>query len=122
MGFGPSARGEGVYAFLRFQRVDFRNLSQASACLYVNPQKHHTVLPEAAFRLPHANLVDGEMTWTEGENIADLLGWSRPTTEHASSKGEPKAGTNDYSCNGRATSIARPFGFGSGRSQWSLCT
>ena len=76
-GAWSAGKGGRVSAFLRFQRVDFRNLFQATASLYVHPQKSHAVLPEAAFRLPHAMLVDEQIEWTEGEDIADLVGWSR---------------------------------------------
>jgi len=75
-GVWSHGKGGGVYAFLRVQKVDIYNLSRASACLYVNPQKSRAMLPDAAFRLSHGTLVDDEMTWTEGESIADLLGWS----------------------------------------------
>ena len=76
-GVWSHGKGKRVHAFLRFQGVDFRNLFQATANLYVHPQKSHTVLPEAAFRLPHAILVDDQIEWTEGEDIADLVDWSR---------------------------------------------
>ena len=64
-----------VHAFLRAQKVDIYNLSSASACLYVKPQSQ-AVLPDAASRLPHGTVVNDQMRWIEGENIADLLGWS----------------------------------------------
>lgn len=76
-GFWSLRKGGRVHAFLRFQRVDFRNLFQATVSLYVHPQKSHAVLPEAASRLPHATLVGDHVDWTEGEGIADLVGWTR---------------------------------------------
>lgn len=61
-------------AFLRFQSVDFWNLSRASACLYTNPRNTDMELPDALFRLPHGKVRnDGEMEWVEGENIAQLV-------------------------------------------------
>lgn len=75
-GVWSHGKGRRVHAFLRFRRVDIYNLSRASACLYVNPYNSKAVLPDAAFRLPHGEVVDDEMRWTRGEAIADLLGWS----------------------------------------------
>ena len=63
-----------IDAVVMFQKVDVLNLAYASACLYLNPWKNDTALPEVLLRLPHAKVNDGKMKWLEGENIARILG------------------------------------------------
>lgn len=77
--FGRSADGvwsrgkaKRVHGFLRAQRVNIYNLRNASACLYVNPQSQ-VMLPDATLRLPRGTVLNDEMSWIEGENIADLM-------------------------------------------------
>ena len=66
-----------IDAVMRFQRVDFWNLINATVCLYTNPQKTNLVLSGTLFRLPHAELRDGHMKWFEGEDITHLVGVNR---------------------------------------------
>ena len=63
-----------IDAVMRFQRVDVWNLINATMCFYTNPQKTNLVLPDTLFRLPHAELHDGQMKWFKGEDITNLVG------------------------------------------------
>ncbi len=65
--------GHRISAFLRCQMVDVWNMSRASVCLYINPRQDHATLPDALFRLPHGKVSKDIMTWSEGEDIAQLL-------------------------------------------------
>ena len=72
-GFWSRTKGGAVQAFLRFVRVDALNLPRAAACLYVAPQHTPSILPEALYRLPHGEVVDNRMTWTDGESVSAIL-------------------------------------------------
>ena len=65
--------GRRISAFLRCQRVDAWNLSRAGVCLYIDPRQDYATLPDALFRLPHGKVSKDIMTWSEGEDIAQLL-------------------------------------------------
>ena len=56
-----------------FQKADAFNVHYSSACLYVNPWKTDTVLPDVLFILPHAKVCDRAWKWSDGENIARIL-------------------------------------------------
>ena len=72
-GVWSHGRGDRITAFLRCQRVDVWNLSRACVCLYVNPRQDDATLPDALLRLPHGKVNDGSVSWSEGEDIAQLL-------------------------------------------------
>ena len=66
-----------IGAVWSFQKADALNLSQVSACLYINPWSNDSEIPDALYRLTHAKGCDGEMKWFEGEDIVQLVGVSR---------------------------------------------
>ena len=70
---GVWSRGRGSDAVLMFSKVDVWNLYNASACLYTNPHYTNTGLPDALFRLPHANGCNGNMEWFGRGDIAHLV-------------------------------------------------
>ena len=65
-----------VDAVIVFHRVDVWNLLTASACLYTNPQAEGLSLPDGLYGLAHSASRNGTMEWSEGVNLAQLLGWS----------------------------------------------
>jgi hypothetical protein len=72
---GVWSRGHGtrIGVFFSLQKADIWNFPYASGCLYVNPSQSGIVLPEALFRLPHGNVIQGEMIWSDGVDIGQLL-------------------------------------------------
>lgn len=65
-----------VDAVIACHRVDVWNLATASACLYTNPQAEDLKLPDGLYGLTHGVSRSGTMEWTEGVDLAQLLGWS----------------------------------------------
>lgn len=63
-----------IDAVAMFWGIDDLNVSRSSACLYVNPWKTDTVLPDVLFRLPHAKVRDDVWEWSDGEGIGQILG------------------------------------------------
>ena len=72
-GLWSTGRGTRIGALLSFQRADIWNFRYASGCLYVNPSQYGLALPEALFRLPHGDVIQGKMTWSDGIDIGQLL-------------------------------------------------
>ena len=72
---GVWSRGHGtrIGAFFSVQRADIRNFRYASGCLYINPSQSGIALPDALLRLPHGNVIQGKMTWSDGVDIGQLL-------------------------------------------------
>ena len=81
-GSEPSRENNGVWsmrhgrrigAFFSVQKADIWNFPYASGCLYVNPSQSGIALPETLLRLPHGNVIQGNMTWSDGVDIGQLL-------------------------------------------------
>ena len=72
-GAWSGGHGRRIAAFFRVQKADIRNFPHASGCLYINPSQPNIDLPAALLRLPHANSIYGNMTWSDGINIGQLL-------------------------------------------------
>ncbi len=72
---GVWSRGHGtrIEAFFSVQNADTRNFRYASGCLYINPSQSGIALPDALLRLPHGNVIQGNMTWSDGVDIGQLL-------------------------------------------------
>lgn len=66
-----------ITAVWSFQKADALNLPQVSACLYVNPWKAPSVLPDILYRLTYAEIYVGELNRFQGKDIAQLLGMSK---------------------------------------------
>ena len=78
LGLGPNGawsmgHGTRIGAFFSVQKADIWNFTRASGCLYVNPLQSGIVLPEALLRLPHGNVIQDKMTWSDGVDIGQLL-------------------------------------------------
>ena len=72
-GVWSMGHGAVIGAFFSVQKANIWNFPYASACLYVNPSQSGIALPEALLRLPHGNVIQGEMTWFDGVDIGQLL-------------------------------------------------
>ena len=72
-GVWSMGHGTRIGAFFSLQKADIWNFPYASGCLYVNPSQSGIALPEALFRLPHGNVIQGKMTWFDGLDIGQLL-------------------------------------------------
>ena len=63
-----------IDAVARFRGIDDFNVPYSSACLYLNPWRPDTVLPDVLLRLPHAKVCDGTLKRSDGESIVRILG------------------------------------------------
>ena len=65
--------GTRIGAVFSVQKADIWNFTRASVCLYVNPLQSGIALPEALLRLPHGNVIQDKMTWSDVDDIGQLL-------------------------------------------------